>query len=108
MTLSIDRYAKEGQRLLSVMDRHLQEHELLADEYSIADIACFPWVRIHKLCSIETLSNLKRWCGAIRTRAAVNRGLNVLREYLTGVPSTKEAHEVMFGETQFPQSVGRR
>jgi GST-like protein len=100
---SIDRYAKEGQRLLAVMDRHLQEHEFLADEYSIADIACFPWVRIHKLanCSIESLSNLKRWYGAIRTRPAVNRGLNVLREHLTGVPNTAEAHDVMFGKTQF-------
>jgi len=106
---SIDRYTKEGQRLLTVMDRHLGEHEYLADEYSIADIACFPWVRIHKLCnlSIEAMPNLKRWYGAIRGRPAVERGMNILRERLTGVPSTKAAHDVMFGDKQFQESKAR-
>lgn len=101
---AIERYSKEGRRLLTVMDRQLAEHEYLADEYSIADIACFPWVRIHKLAnaSMEGLEHLKRWYGAIRTRPAVGRGLEVLREYLTGVPNTKEAHDVMFGAKQFP------
>jgi GST-like protein len=100
---SIERYTSEGQRLLSVMDRHLQQHEFLADDYSIADIACFPWVRIHKLANltIETLPNLRRWYGAIRSRPAVTRGLNLLREHLTGVPGTAEAHDVMFGKAQF-------
>jgi GST-like protein len=44
------------------MDRHLAEDEFLADDYSIADIACFPWVRIHKLVnlSIEEFPNIKR------------------------------------------------
>jgi len=100
---SIDRYTKEGYRLLEVMDWHLGQHEYLADEYSIADIACFSWVRIHKLAnlSIESFPNLARWYGAIRKRPAVERGLNVLRDQLTGVPSTKEAHDVVFGKTQF-------
>jgi len=106
---SIERYAKESHRLLSVMDRHLADHEFLADEYSIADIACFPWVRIHKLAgaSIEEMPNLKRWYGAIRSRPAVERGMAVLREHLTGVPSTKEAHDIMFGKKQFEDSQSR-
>lgn len=100
---SIERYTKEGYRLFEVMDWHLGQHEFLADEYSIADIACFPWVRIHKLANvnIENFPNLIRWYGEIRNRPAVNRGLNVLRDQLTGVPKTKEAHDVMFGKTQF-------
>jgi GSH-dependent disulfide-bond oxidoreductase len=100
---SIDRYTKEGQRLLSVMDRHLRKHEFLADEYSIADIACFPWVRIHKLANltIEGLPHLQRWYGAIRCRPAVDRGLDVLRKHLTGIPDTASAREIMFGETQY-------
>ena len=100
---AIERYTNEGQRLFAVMDRHLSEHEYLADEYSIADIACFPWVRIHKLAnlSIESCPNLKRWYGVIRKRPAVERGLNLLREHLTGVPNTEAAHEIMFGKTQF-------
>jgi GST-like protein len=72
-------------------------------EYSIADIACFPWVRIHKLAnlSIEKFPNVARWYGAIRRRPAVSRGLEILRDHLTGVPSTKEAHDVVFGKGQF-------
>jgi GST-like protein len=98
---SIDRYTNEGHRLLDVMDRHLGQHEFLANEYSIADIACFPWVRIHKLAnlSIEPFPNLKRWYGTIRKRPAVERGLDLLREHLTGVPNTEAAHEIMFGKT---------
>jgi GST-like protein len=100
---SVDRYTKEGHRLLAVMDRHLAEHEFLADDYSIADIACFPWVRIHKLANlnIKELANLKRWFGTIRRRPAVERGLDLLREHLTGVPNTEAAHEVMFGKAQY-------
>jgi GST-like protein len=103
---AIERYTKEGHRLLDVMDWHLGQHEYLADEYSIADIACFPWVRIHKLAnlSIENFPNVARWYGAIRTRPAVTRGLNVLRDQLTGVPNTKEAHDVVFGKTQFREA----
>jgi len=100
---SIDRYTKEGARLLSVMNGHLGEHEFLADDYSIADIACFPWVRIHKLAnlSLDEFPNLQRWYAAIRNRPAVGRGLNILREHLTGVPNTERAHDIMFGKTQF-------
>ncbi len=100
---SIERYTKEGRRLLEVMETQLAEREFMAGEYSIADIACFPWVRIHKLAnlSIEDLPNLRRWYGAIRTRPAVDRGMNILRDQLTGVPNTDRAHDVMFGKTQF-------
>jgi len=106
---AIERYTKEGHRLLYVMDRHLREHEYLADEYSIADIACFPWVRIHKLAnlSIEAMPNLKRWYGVVRRRPAVERGLNILREHLTGVPNTETARDVMFGQRQFQESQSR-
>lgn len=82
---------------------HLAHEEFLAGEYSIADIACFPWVRIHKLAnlSMEACPHLKRWYGVIRRRPAVERGLSVLREHLTGVPNTETAHEIMFGKSQF-------
>jgi len=100
---SIDRYTKEGDRLLQVMEKQLSDKEYLAGDYSIADMACFPWVRIHKLANLtlEDKPNLKRWYGDIRARPAVDRGLALLREHLTGVPNTDSAHDVMFGKTQF-------
>lgn len=100
---AIDRYTKEGNRLLAVMNSRLADHEFLADEYSIADIACFPWVRIHKLAnlSLDEFPNVQRWYGTVRKRPAVERGLSILRDHLTGVPNTEKAHDVMFGETQY-------
>jgi GST-like protein len=100
---SIERYTNEGHRLLGVMERRLADHEYLAGSYSIADMACFPWVRIHKLAnlSLEQLPNVRRWYGAIRSRPAVERGMEILRQHLTGVPREEKAREVMFGATQF-------
>jgi GST-like protein len=100
---SIERYTNEGKRLLAVMDARLATHEFLADEYSIADIACFPWVRIHKLAnlSLEEFPQVGRWYGVIRNRPAVQRGLDLLRANLTGVPDEEEAREIMFGASQF-------
>ncbi len=107
---AIDRYTNEGGRLLAVMDAHLARHEYLADEYSIADIACFPWVRIHKLAnlSLDEFAHVRRWYGDIRGRPAVQRGLDLLRQHLTGVPDEKEAREIMFGATQFQRRDGEQ
>jgi glutathione S-transferase len=73
----IDRYRREGRRLLEVLDGHLAAHEYLAGDYSIADIANFAWVRIHEWpgISIEGLDHLKRWMDAIAKRPAVQVGL---------------------------------
>jgi GST-like protein len=100
---AIARYTNEAGRLLAVMDAELAQREFLAGDYSIADIACFPWVRIHKLAgqSLDNFAHVRRWYGAIRTRPAVDRGMAVLREHLTGVPRTQEAHDIMFGSRQF-------
>ena len=75
----IDRYQHETRRLYEVLERRLGEAEFLAGDYSIADIATFPWVRIHDWAgvSIEGLDNLQRWIGRIEARAAVQLGLRV-------------------------------
>ena len=74
---AIERYRRESRRLLEVLDRQLGEHEWLAGDYSIADIANFAWARIHEWpgVSIEGLGNLQRWMSAIAARPAVQRGL---------------------------------
>ena len=74
---AIDRYQGECKRLFRVLDGHLQQHEYLAGEYSIADIANWAWVRTHRWSGVEIddLPHLKRWRDAIRQRAAVQRGI---------------------------------
>ena len=76
---AIQRYQGEGRRLLGVLDRQLADHEYLAGDYSIADIANWCWARIHKWSgiSIEGLDHLQRWLDTIAARPAVARGIIV-------------------------------
>jgi glutathione S-transferase len=74
----IDRYRRESRRLFEVLESRLADHEWLAgDEYTIADIANFAWVRTHEWpgVSIEGLPGVERWLDAIDARPAVQRGL---------------------------------
>ena len=76
---AIDRYTTETRRLYGVLDARLKDHEYLADEYSIADIATYPWVaryEWHKT-NLEDFPNVKRWFDAISARPAVQRGMKV-------------------------------
>ncbi|MGB7291936.1 MAG: glutathione S-transferase N-terminal domain-containing protein [Thermodesulfobacteriota bacterium] len=76
---AINRYQRETKRLYKVLDTRLKDHEFLADEYSIADIATWPWVYIHDWAGvdIEDLPNLKRWLETIGKRPAVERGKTI-------------------------------
>ncbi len=76
---AIGRYQRESRRLFEVMDRHLADHEYLAGDYSIADIASWPWVTIYEWSglSVDGLDNLQRWLKAIGDRPAVIRGAAV-------------------------------
>ncbi len=75
----IERYHSECRRLFEVLDKRLGQHEFLVDDYSIADIANWCWVRTYKWSgiSIEGLPHLKRWLDTIRARPAVDRGIKV-------------------------------
>jgi GSH-dependent disulfide-bond oxidoreductase len=74
---AIDRYQGESKRLFRVLDGHLKDHEFLAGDYSIADIANWAWVRTHNWSgvSVDDLPHLQRWLQAIRQRPAVQRGI---------------------------------
>jgi len=76
---AIARYQNESRRLFEVLDRRLGESEWLADDYSIADIANWSWVRTHKWSgvSVEGLGNLQRWMDRMRARPACERGVAV-------------------------------
>ncbi len=73
---AIDRYQNETKRLYSVLDARLRDNEYLAGEYSIADIATWPWVSIHAWAGLEIgdLPNLSRWLESVGKRPAVQKG----------------------------------
>lgn len=74
---AIDRYQGESRRLFGVLDSHLANHEYLAGDYSIADIANWAWVRTYRWSgvSMDGLPGLRRWVDAIAERAAVQKGI---------------------------------
>ena len=76
---AINRYQKETLRLYKVLDNQLKEKEYLADDFSIADIATWPWVRRHRWAGveIEKLFNLRRWMENLENRPAFQKGIEV-------------------------------
>ncbi len=76
---AIDRYQHETRRLYEVLDGRLKGRDWLADDYSIADIANFTWVHVHFWAGVEVegLENLQAWMERMRSRPAVQKGLNV-------------------------------
>jgi len=76
---AIERYQREGRRLFGVLDGQLAQHEYLAGDYSIADIATYPWVAGHDWSGIDItpFPHLARWLDAIAARPAVQRGMQV-------------------------------
>ena len=76
---AIDRYQKETFRLYQVLDDQLKNKEYLTDDFSIADIATWPWVRRHQWAGvdIEKLYNLRRWMKNLENRPAFQKGIEV-------------------------------
>ncbi len=77
--VAISRYQNESRRLFEVLDARLEAHEWLADDYSIADIACWAWTRTYRWSgvSMEGLPHLKRWHEAMKERPACRRGVEI-------------------------------
>lgn len=98
---AIDRYQKEYNRLFGVMNTRLADREYLAQDYSIADMACFPWVRSFERLGqpLDEFPHLKRWFDAIGARPAVQRGLEVGAELRQNHTPTEEEKKVLFGQT---------
>lgn len=95
---AIDRYTSEVGRLYGVMDKRLGARPFLAGDYSIADIAAFPWVVPHERQgqTLADFPNLERWFRAIEARPAVQRGLAVLADKRQP-PMDEEARRILFG-----------
>jgi len=100
---AINRYTNETRRLYGVMNKQLATHKFMAgNQYSIADIAIFPWVRSWKNQGIDwaEFPHLKAWFDKISNRPAVKRGVEVLASLRKPITGDKE-REVLFGKTQY-------
>jgi GSH-dependent disulfide-bond oxidoreductase len=101
---AMNRYRNEANRLYGVVDRQLQESKYLAcDEYTIADMATMPWLRLPERqgVDIEQYPTLKRWRDALLERPAVKRALDVLKDARRQGEMSKEEKENLFGAVQY-------
>ncbi len=100
---AVNRYTNEAKRLYGVMDKQLSKHRYMAgNEYTIADIACFPWTRSWKNQGIDwdDFPNAKRWHDEIASRPAVQRGVEVLADLRKPLLDEK-SKEMLFGAAQY-------
>jgi GST-like protein len=101
---AVERYTREAHRLYGVLDRRLDGREwVAANEYSIADMAIFPWLRSHKNqgVELEQYPHVKRWYDTIAARPAVQRALAVLADVRRPAPSDPKWRENLFGASQY-------
>lgn len=100
---ALDRYGNETKRIYGVIDRRLAEAPYIAGDYSIADMAIFPWTRGHARQGIDIAEfpHVKRWLDAIAARPAVQKGLELLKDRIRTTPIDDKQREVLFGTTQY-------
>ena len=93
---AIDRYQNEGRRLFEVMETRLKDNEYLADDFSIADIANWCWVRIYKWSgiNIDGLDGLQRWMNTMEERPACKKGVSVPIDIVAMMKSMKKSDEL--------------
>jgi GST-like protein len=98
---AIDRYVKETNRLYGVIDRRLADREFLAGDYSIADMAAYPWIVPYERQGqdLNDFPNLKRWFESIGSRAAVLSAYARGKEINTNPTVTAESAKILFGQT---------
>jgi GST-like protein len=95
-----ERYANEYDRLLAVMDVRLRDRDFLAGDYSIADIAAFPWVMPYRRFGndLDRFENLRIWFDTMKDRPAVQRGAEVGSDWRRDEARNEKARSVMFGQ----------
>jgi GSH-dependent disulfide-bond oxidoreductase len=95
------RYANEYNRCLGVLERRLLGRDFILDEYSVADMACWPWVLIAKPLgqSLMEFPNVTRWRADIKRRPAVQAAVNLGKELRRVAPPTQEERRILFSRT---------
>jgi GST-like protein len=94
------RYANEYDRLLAVMDVRLRNRDFLAGDYSIADIASFPWVLPYRRLGndLDNFPNLRRWFDTLKERPAVQSGINLGKSWRRNEAKNEKARALMFDQ----------
>jgi GST-like protein len=97
---AIERYTKETARLYAVLNKRLADREFIAGDYSIADMACYPWIVPHKKQgqNLDDFLHLKRWFAAIGERPATQRAYELAKEINPAPVVTEDAKRVLFGQ----------
>ncbi len=98
---ALQRYGNEYDRLLAVMDVRLRNRAFLAGEYSIADIACFPWVLPYRRLgnNLDKFTHLRRWFDALKVRPAVQRGIDLGKDWPRSEAQNEEARNLLFEQS---------
>ena len=98
---AIDRYVKETNRLYGVLNRELGNNEFVAGAYSIADMACYPWIVPYERQGqkLDDFPHLKRWFLAMGVRPAVIRAYEKAKEVRASEGMSEEAKKILFGQT---------
>ncbi len=97
---AIDRYVKETSRLYAVLNKQLANNEFISGDYSIADMACYPWIVPHEkqLQNLDNFPHLKRWFKSIEARPATQRAYAKGKEINSESTMTEEAKKILFGQ----------
>jgi GST-like protein len=97
---AMERYVRETSRLYAVLDKQLTGRAFVAGEYSIADMACYPWIVPHQRQqqNLDDFPNLKRWFEAMRARPAVERAYEKGRQINVKPTVDEEAKKILFGQ----------
>ena len=95
-----ERHRDEYDRLLAVMDVRLRKRDFLAGDYSIADMACFPWLVPYRRFGfdLDRFPNLRRWFDTLKQRTAVQAGVNLGKGWRRDEARNERARELMFGQ----------
>ncbi|MCX7157284.1 MAG: glutathione S-transferase N-terminal domain-containing protein [Rhodocyclales bacterium] len=97
---AIERYVKETARLYAVLNKHLADREFIAGAYSIADMACYPWIVPHERQrqNMDDFPSLKRWFAAIGERPATQRAYALAKQINPAPVVNEDAKRILFGQ----------
>jgi GST-like protein len=100
---AIDRYTNEARRIYGVIDKRLNGREYICRDYSVADIAIYPWLVPYERQGqrLEDFPHLQRWFERVKARPAVARGMAVLANQRRQGPMDDKAKQVLFGAEQY-------